>query len=72
MYNAEASRRCMDIDHRRAHACAMENIHIHIGIYRLLILDSNLKFTRFQNVKKERRVNAFHYVLPRLIGLPLV
>ena len=50
----------------------MENIHIHIGIYRLLILDSNLKFTRFQNVKKERRVNAFHYVLPRLIGLPLV
>lgn len=32
------------------------------GIYCCLILDSDLKFSRFPSVKKERRVNAFHYV----------
>ena len=30
-----------------------------IGIYRCLILDSNLKFSRFQAAKKERQINAF-------------
>ncbi len=29
------------------------------GVYRCLILDEELKFSRFQGVKKERRVTLF-------------
>lgn len=34
-------------------------LHIHKGIYHYPILDRDMKFARFQDVKKERRVNAF-------------
>lgn len=67
--NADASHRCMDINHRRSHPCAMQNLHIHNGIYRLLILNRNFKFTRFPLVKNECRVNAFYYVFADLPAL---
>lgn len=38
-----------------------DNAYPH-GIYCCLIPDGFLKFAKFQSVKKERRVHAFHYV----------
>jgi hypothetical protein len=44
--------------------------HTSIGIYRCLILNREVKFTRFQCVKNERLVNAFLFGMLTLRTLP--
>ena len=57
--NAEASRRYMNIDHRHAHACTMENIHTHSGIYRLLIPDEDFEICEVSECQKRASSKRF-------------
>jgi len=56
---------------RRSRVRYWRSIHIHKASTVCYILDYTLKVARFLKAKKERRVNAFHYVFAEENTLPL-
>lgn len=69
---AEASRRICYTPMTNAHAFAYDGIYIStLASTVCCILDYDLKVAKFLQAKKERRVNAFHYVFANPPTLPV-